>query len=309
MIRKFLIIIFLALCAVPGLADSYPDGTKKTRVWDYAHLLSKSEKSRLKESVKEIGKKHGVKVWVVTINNLNRYESNDYDIGYYAQNFLADKLTEFGAEENSILFLVRKSDRKARIELGPEWGNDWDSESEHIVQNVTVPEFRKKKFGVGILATVRGLERLATKNENTSLIERKLMTWGGKIGPYSPFSAVFVLPGLALSLVLFTLGLYSKNGQGTRDPFYFKWLGLALALFTLFSGGVYAFLTSESFVDTFIIGSFAVLAVVLNNNDRGSGGFFGSSGYSGGSSFGSFGGGSSGGGFDFGGGGGATGSW
>ena len=115
MIRKILIPILIFLFTISALAEKFPKGSEKLMIWDYAKILSKVEKKRLQESLKEFEKKHNAKFWVVTVKNLDRYDSSASDIEYYAHALLEEKLLEFGSDENSMLFLVSKGDRRLAL--------------------------------------------------------------------------------------------------------------------------------------------------------------------------------------------------
>lgn len=316
--RRFNLVLLLFLLLVTvGQAERFPTGSEKTRVWDYPKVLDDSAKVRLKEATEEFQAKHKTGLWVVIIKELEHYESSPERIAYYSEGFLKQKLTEFGADDSSILFLVSLKDRKARIELGPDWGHHWDGECEHIMQAITIPAFRQKHYQAGIESTVKALDQMVTERDSTKPFVRALSSWGSKLGPYSPVPPVAVLPVLALSLLIFVLGIFSRNADGKQDPLGFRWWGLILSCATLVGGGVLDFLSVVAAQLFFIVlflafslgGVFLLSAAGSSDSSSwdSSSNFLdtGSSSSSGGGGF-DAGGGS---GFDFGGGGGATGDW
>lgn len=320
--RNFpLILILLALSlSLSVSAESYPEGSEKTNVWDYAKVLSKSDKGALREKTREFEKKHGSGVWVVTVASLDKYDADPEQIEGYAQLFLNEKLAAMGSNNASILLLLSKGDRKARIELGPDWGLEWDMECEHIMQISGVPHFRKEEYGFGLISMLNSLDRMATDRENTGPAKRLLSNWGAHIGPYSPLPPIAVIPTLLFCLVLFVLGIYARGPEGKKDGAPIKWLAGIIAFGALFTGGIYDALTSFEIPGEFWLFLVIIIVVVLSHWGGGGRSYGGgwtdygssSSFFGGGSSFGGgFGGGSfgGGGGFGFGGGGGATGSW
>ena len=310
------LLVFLLLTLV-AQAETFPEGKKDSHVWDYGKVLSKSKEGELQISCDSYLEKHGSPVWVVTVRNLAEYGANAQEIEGYTEWFLREKLTEFGADENSILVLLSVDDRKSRIELGEAWGRGWDSECEHIMQGKGVPSFRKQKYSQGLGDMVRSLNVMTTQKEKTHPALLALSNWGGRIAPYSGLPPAAVIPSTLLCIGLFVLGLTSKSADGGKSLGALVWLALVLGVITFFGGGIVHF-----FIDGYAeILAKGVLFIILmacfiwfdmGGGGRGRGRFgyssWDSGGWGGGGGFGGggFGGG---GGFDFGGGGGATGSW
>lgn len=314
----FAILLGLSLAGILG-AETFPEPKKDTNVWDYGKCLSKTKEGHLQISCDSYKEKHGSQVWVVTVSNLSKYGANANEIEGYAEWFLAEKLVELGADDNSILILLSTDDRKARIELGRAWGHGWDRECEHIMQSKGVPNFRKKKYGKGLGDMVRALNVMTTHKEQTSPAVVTLSSWGATIAPYSGVPPVAVIPSLLLSFGLLIVGLKAKaNGQYA----IIIWPALILGGITFFGGGLVHFFT-DGYAEALFKGIGIILLIIffiwLDFNTRGSRGWgysswdsgsgWGSSGWDSGSSWGGGGGLDFGGGFDFGGGGGATGSW
>ena len=193
-LRIFLFL--LLLLATLAKAETFPEGKKDSHVWDYGKVLSKSKEGELQISCDSYLEKHGSPVWVITVRNLAEYGANAQEIEGYTEWFLREKLTEFGADENSILVLLSVEDRKSRIELGEAWGHGWDTECEHIMQGKGVPSFRKQKYSDGLGDMVRSLNVMATRKEKTSPAVLALSNWGGRIAPYTglPTAAVILIP-------------------------------------------------------------------------------------------------------------------
>jgi uncharacterized protein len=315
----FLTLLFLMAFTMLGQAESFPEGSEKTHIWDYANALNRDERGLVEDAVKSFESTHHSGLWVVIVSSLEKYDANANEIESYAEWFIKDKLAQMGGDDSSILILVSTGDRKARIELGSEWGRQWDDECEHIMQTKAVPNFRTKHYASGILATARALNNMATDKETTPPILLELGRLGTKVGPYSPFPAEMVLPILAGSIGLFVLGFFAKTDNQTKDVPALKWIGVIAVFITLFGGVI---LEWKNEIGVFCL--LVILAFILLHFSGSSGGGY-SSGYSSwdsssswdsgsssswdsGSSFGG-----SSGSFDsggsWGGGGGATGSW
>ena len=60
-----------------------------------------------------------------------------------------------------MLLLVSSGDRKARIELGADWGHEYDRDAQRVMDTLIIPNFKKQNFSGGILEGVRGLDAMA----------------------------------------------------------------------------------------------------------------------------------------------------
>jgi uncharacterized protein len=60
-----------------------------------------------------------------------------------------------------MLLLISRDDRKARIELGADWGREYDYQAKQIMDELIVPSFKRGDFSTGILDGVRGMEAMA----------------------------------------------------------------------------------------------------------------------------------------------------
>ncbi|MEZ5714441.1 MAG: TPM domain-containing protein [Paracoccaceae bacterium] len=63
---------------------------------------------------------------------------------------------------DGILFLILRTDREARIELGKGYAGEWQFEANSVMQNGVIPEFKKEDYVAGIRAGVTGtIEKIA----------------------------------------------------------------------------------------------------------------------------------------------------
>ncbi len=309
--------LFALILCLPVLGLQFPDlpeGSEQTRVWDTAGLFYETMEARMAEVQDKVVKEHDVAIWVVTIPSLASQKASALPIEQYAARLYDQKIRGTGANESSILFVISKADRKARIELGDDWGHDWDGECESIMQHSAVPSFRKGEYDVGTVLTLKALAKMVESRDNPTAggtFKRNLIRMGTKYGPYSPLPPIMVVPLCALCVLVMICGAFSSQGRGVI-------LGIGgTGLFVvLFAGGIWHAIDEnwDGILLCLMIVGGALLIVTFGGGSGGGGGYY-SSWDSGGSSFGGggfdFGGGGGfgGGGFDFGGGGGATGSW
>ncbi|GIT29587.1 MAG: hypothetical protein Ct9H300mP1_16330 [Planctomycetaceae bacterium] len=67
-----------------------------------------------------------------------------------------------------VLLLISAATERARIELGGEWGRDWDAHAATIMNQSIIPRFKQKDFPRGILAGVKGLSEMTLNDPKSS---------------------------------------------------------------------------------------------------------------------------------------------
>jgi uncharacterized protein len=154
-----------ALCGVgswlvPTLAWAAPEFPKLTgRVVDEAGLLSPEAEARISQQLEAYERASTNQVVVVTLPDLQGYPIEEYGyllgrhwgIGQSAKNAKKDPTTGELKKDNGVLFIVAKSDRKMRIEVGYGLeGELTDAISSNIIHTVVRPEFRAGRFEPGI---------------------------------------------------------------------------------------------------------------------------------------------------------------
>ena len=127
-------------------------------VTDLGHLLRKSKEEQIERWLWKTEKETGVEIAVVTIKSMNDYP--DTGTGTIEQ-FAAGMFNHYGIgnlpENDGVLLLVSKQDRKARIELGAGYGHRRDRDAERIMQGTIVPAFKKDDYSGGITNGVKQL--------------------------------------------------------------------------------------------------------------------------------------------------------
>ena len=254
---------------------------------DYAELLDEAQEKELHQVQLASYHEQNTPIVVVTINSMREYGPKDWSIerfGYtWFNKWEIGKRGEEGELINrGILLLVSVGDRKARIELGADWGRDWDRHCSVIMNSKIVPRFKKGDFAGGIEAGVQALAEMAgtppgqAAPRSSSGRSYRSSRSSGQTLPSLPTGLIIicVIVGIALIGLSFK---YPKNQKG-----------LLIAGVVLIAAGLL----------TYII----VLALFLFMGMKGGRGGGGGGGWSGGG-----GGGFSSGGFS--GGGGASGSW
>ena len=260
-------------------AEDYPTA-------DYAELLDEAAEKKLHQVQLASYHEQNTPIVVVTINSMREYGPKDWSIERFGFTWFNKwEIGKRGGEgeliNRGILLLVSVGDRKARIELGADWGRDWDRHCSVIMNTRIVPRFKKGDFAGGIEAGVQALAEMAgtppgqAAPRSSSGRSYRSSRSSGQGLPTLPTGLVIVCVIVGIALIGLSFK-YPKNQKG-----------LLIAGVVLIAAGLL----------TYIV----VLALFLFVGGRGRGGG-GGGGWSGGG-----GGGFSSGGFS--GGGGASGSW
>ena len=261
-------------------AEDYPTA-------DYAELLDEEQEKKLHQVQLSSYHEQNTPIVVVTINSMREYGPKDWSIERFGYTWFNKwQIGKRGAEgeliNRGILLLVSVGDRKARIELGADWGRDWDRHCSVIMNTRIVPRFKKGDFAGGIESGVQALAEMAgtppgqaAPRSSSGRSYRSSRSSGQRL-PTLPTGLVIVCVIVGIALIGLSFK-YPKNQKG-----------LLIAGVVLIAAGLLTYLV--------------VLALFLFVNMKGGGGGGGGGGWSGGG-----GGGFSSGGFS--GGGGASGSW
>jgi uncharacterized protein len=145
-----LVLAWLLLVAAPpaGLAAELPRLTG--RVVDTAGMIDAATEARLDTKLAAFEAKSSDQIVVATVDSLGGEAIEPYA----NRLFRAWRLGQAG-ENNGILLLVAKSDRKMRIEVGYGLeGTLTDLHSRLIIENTMVPAFRAGDFSGGIARAV-----------------------------------------------------------------------------------------------------------------------------------------------------------
>ena len=261
-------------------AEDYPTA-------DYAELLDEEQEKKLHQVQLASYHEQNTPIVVVTINSMREYGPKDWSIERFGYTWFNKwQIGKRGAEgeliNRGILLLVSVGDRKARIELGADWGRDWDRHCSVIMNTRIVPRFKKGDYAGGIKAGVQALAEMAgtppgeAAPRSSSGRSYRSSRSSGQTLPTLPTGLIIVCVIVGIALIGLSFK-YPKNQKG-----------LLIAGVVLIAAGLL----------TYII----VLALFLFMGMKGGRGGGGGGGWSGGG-----GGGFSSGGFS--GGGGASGSW
>jgi len=230
-------------------------------IQDYAGLIDPADRAAIQTSMGRAGQNHSTAIMVVTIDRMSEFVEDE---GTPVIEDLAREwfnAWEIGdADYNTgILILISKGDRKARIELGADWGRRWDGYCERVMANQIVANFKQGDFSGGIREGVIHLETMAARGpegaipepgflekvQNTELARKidkyqpmpfwgaalcllsgVLCVVGGFVTPNKDLAfwlwvggGLLILTGLSLYLLMFVFGVFTKGGSGSSSGF------------------------------------------------------------------------------------------
>lgn len=160
---------FLALlsCLISARAQplsiSVPD--ENSHVQDLAQLLTAEDRTTINAICNDLQTQREIPMFIVTIESMASHGPADTTI----ESFAWDLFEQWGVDSafaaapqwrHGILFLISKNDRKARIELGMDWGPEHTQGATDIMNRIIVPSFKSGEFSAGILKGVTALESL-----------------------------------------------------------------------------------------------------------------------------------------------------
>jgi len=185
-------------------------------VTDHAELLTTDEEENIETWLWQVESKTNIEIIVVTINSISDYpETNHQSIEPFATGLFDSYGIGNLPDNNGILLLIAKKDRKARIELGAGYGRSRDGDAEAIMQSVIVPNFKKEDYPKGIA-------------EGTEAIIREFANM--RIG--FPWYLVWMSLGAVVLLVIgISLIKNGKKGWG----YVFVGLAIIIILFIIFA--------------------------------------------------------------------------
>jgi len=173
------------LAATAGAGDSdlpaRPDGTGNW-ITDDAGILEHGDRDEINAISRTLLRDRQVPIVVVTVAS-----TGGPSVGRYARTIFDTWGVGSPQHNYGILLLVALEDRRARIELGADWGHSADGDAQRIMDTLIVPRFKDGEYSLGILEGVRGLNALA-RGEAVPSPARPAWWWPTWLG----LAAVFI---------------------------------------------------------------------------------------------------------------------
>ncbi|OOZ40402.1 hypothetical protein BOW53_07995 [Solemya pervernicosa gill symbiont] len=154
--------LFLLLAPLGASAITFPDKPPSEHYYvDGAGLINQATGERIDATASALLSEEQVPLYVVTIASLSSQDAITHTIEEYAAALFDHWGIGWQDRNYGILLLISEGDRKARIELGKDWGGQHDYEAEQVMDELIVPAFKRGDFPTGIADGVRGLNAMA----------------------------------------------------------------------------------------------------------------------------------------------------
>ncbi len=155
---------------------------------DYTNTLNQSQLNTLDYRLKTFDDSTSNQVVVLIIPTLDNYPLDEYSIAVATKNKIGSK-----KNDNGILLLVVKNDRRIRIEVG--YGLEGalpDALASSIIRNVIIPYFRSNNYYGGITAGIKAII-LATKGEYKAVRVRNRSNENSGSGIFTLLFIIFLI--------------------------------------------------------------------------------------------------------------------
>ena len=154
-----LLILLVPLCS---FGATFPDKPPSENYYvDEAGLINPETGKQIDDTAAALLGEEKIPLYVVTINSLAGHDAVTLSIEQYATALFNNWGIGWQDRNYGILLLISKGDRKARIELGVDWGREFDYQARQVMDELIVPAFKRGDFSGGIVDGVRGLDAMA----------------------------------------------------------------------------------------------------------------------------------------------------
>ena len=140
-------------------------------IQDYTGTVIKKQRviNQIRSAQKVAFEQYSTPIIVVIITRMSAFGYYKPGIESFATQWFNE--WEIGTEKTNggnqgILLLVSIYDRKARIELGKDWGHDFDKHCQRIMDNVIISQFKQGDYSAGIIERTEALLKMASIRPN-----------------------------------------------------------------------------------------------------------------------------------------------
>jgi uncharacterized protein len=166
-------------------------------VVDLASLISPEDKQEIQATAERLWADQQTQLFVVTIDTMAQYGGARMDIEDFAAQLFREwdiggSVASSPEESMGILLLVSRLDRKARIELGPGWGQEKDAACWNLMQDHLIPQFKKERHSSALTFGASALDRMARGEElpRAPISQERMLGYagGGMLGLFTLIS-------------------------------------------------------------------------------------------------------------------------
>lgn len=196
---KTLALLAALLLAMPAHAALHlpPAPPTGQYVVDLASVIRPEDAQEIQATAERLWTEQEIPLFVVTIDTMARYGGARMSIEDFASQLFREwSIGVSGAmspeDSKGVLLLVSKLDRKARIEMGPGWGQEKDTTSWRIMQDHLVPAFKKERHSSGLVLGASALDLMVRGQElpRAPLSQERMLGYagGGALGLFTLIS-------------------------------------------------------------------------------------------------------------------------
>lgn len=157
-----LVSLLLLLVPLCSFGTIFPDKPPSEHYYvDEAGLINPETGEKIDTTAAALLGEEKIPLYVVTIPSLAGHDAVTQTIEQYATALFDQWGIGWQDRNYGILLLISKGDRKARIELGADWGREFDYQAQQVMDKLIVPAFKRGDFAGGIADGVRGLDAMA----------------------------------------------------------------------------------------------------------------------------------------------------
>lgn len=258
-LQRFAIAAVIAAAAVGAHAqtiDLEPPG-ERDFILDRAGMIRPEDAESIRAICDTLLTDQAIPIIVVTIESMARYGGQGMSIETFAYELfnqwgIGHESVNDVAWNRGVLLLVSRDDRKARIELGADWGRHWDGHCQHIMDTQIIPQFKAGDFGEGTVRGVAALSQMAALGPLADPPGSEASPFFGTVWKivkfmHSPFPKAMVKFFLILSVVFIILGLALPQSRKQMFIIAITFIGISIFLWiTLLIFLIIAILKSES---------------------------------------------------------------
>lgn len=182
---QHLLLFLLSISTLLG-QNRFPEPQGERPVHDYAELLEPAEREQINDLLIAYADTTSTQIAVVIIDSLKGADPNLYAAELGQAWGLGQK-----DQENGLIFLIAKADRKLAIQNG--YGLEQyltDAKTKLIIENYIVPYFKKDRYFEGIqMGVIQIMNLLQGEFDGQPQAQKK----GAKLKKYFPFLLIIVL--------------------------------------------------------------------------------------------------------------------
>ncbi|MGV3621862.1 MAG: TPM domain-containing protein [Archangium sp.] len=228
---RILVVAVLLAAGLTAAKTIPPVPADDDALFDDARLLSDAEADTLRAIQAQSLDLYNTPIVVVTVQRLSDYGANTIEelATRWFNTWHIGTLGLRGGANQGILLLVAVQDRKARIELGGDWGVEWNAHAERIMDESIIPAFKRVEYPAGILDGVRALEKdLAMKGPRGAPPSHFIADTLDTARTHSLLTPPLFAATLGLGVLLLIVGIVRRSSFFVLGGLFF----LMLALFT-----------------------------------------------------------------------------